>query len=103
MKPEAQRIAIAEACGIKVEKPDGQGYWRGSRTLPCDINGKTLPDYLNDLNAIQSGVKLQASQFRAKFDECMATLAITRKCLYCELTAQDWADCFIQILTSKRD
>lgn len=38
MKPEQQRIAIAEACGWKI------AHW--------DHAGTPLPDYLNDLNAI---------------------------------------------------
>ena len=46
MTAEAQRIAIAEACGIQVvpctctESP-----WKNAAT------GKHIPDYLNDLNA----------------------------------------------------
>jgi hypothetical protein len=64
MTPEQQRIAIAEACGVRiVESADG---W-------CDIerNGilerkgayksvliKGLPDYLNDLNAMHEAEKV---------------------------------------------
>lgn len=64
MKPEAQRIAIAKACGWKLEqartdaslgepswiltRPDGglvgERSWIGLQ--------KNLPDYLNDLNAM---------------------------------------------------
>jgi hypothetical protein len=60
MTPEAQRIAIAEACG-----------WMHVRSLGCqyrrwhDIDGKRygetiecLPDYLNDLNAMASAEKM---------------------------------------------
>ena len=50
MKPEQQRIAIAEACGWT-----GISYWGAG-----GINGKhpkepwteVIPDYLNDLNAM---------------------------------------------------
>lgn len=48
MKPEQQRIAIAEACGWK-QIPDGR--WK--------LDGKVelfLPNYLNDLNAMNSAV-----------------------------------------------
>lgn len=53
MNPEAQRIAIAEACGwtnIYKRVCDGQGReWHGARP---DGWGAELPDYLNDLNAM---------------------------------------------------
>ena len=48
MTPEQQRIAIAEACGWK-QIPDGR--WK--------LDGKVelfLPNYLNDLNAMNSAV-----------------------------------------------
>lgn len=58
MTPEAQRIAIAEACGwVRGEKGTFlHDYW----THPTDSNaahsfyddGFPLPDYLNDLNVI---------------------------------------------------
>lgn len=50
MKPEAQRIAIAEACG-----------WKWERLCTGELHGKPVgeqgpfrevPDYLNDLNAM---------------------------------------------------
>ena len=48
MTPEAQRIAIAEACGWSYEKnetyaPDGAFWWS---------KNPEFPDYLNDLNAM---------------------------------------------------
>lgn len=55
MKPEAQRIAIAEACGWK------HIHWNGGDSIPFGDNPKgnksyraydTLHDYLNDLNAM---------------------------------------------------
>jgi hypothetical protein len=56
MTPEAQRIAIAEACGIEeIEFINAvNGGWFGS-----DINGDSVdvPDYLNDLNAMHSAVE----------------------------------------------
>ena len=42
MKPEQQRIAIAEACGTM----------RWSYALPKKCVGASVPDYLNDLNAM---------------------------------------------------
>lgn len=54
MNPEAQRIAIAEACGatvyrVKISKYNPKGL--RTRTL-C-----MLPDYLNDLNAMHEAEK----------------------------------------------
>ena len=49
MTPEAQRIAIAEACGWR-RHPDGINWAKpdaGFYPLP-----KWIPDYLNDLNAM---------------------------------------------------
>lgn len=63
MKPEAQRIAISEACGKCVhpisdwvhEGPDGD------RTIECGKCGKYPysghPDYLTDLNAMREAEK----------------------------------------------
>jgi hypothetical protein len=72
MTPEQQRIAIAEACGWKPDD-DGDGTgWKGSwirRRLigkkPTFRDGKvisylieqTVPDYLNDLNAMHEAEK----------------------------------------------
>ena len=50
MSPEAQRIAIAEACGWKAHV-DGLGYYQGVH--PALMGGRAIPDYLNDLNAMR--------------------------------------------------
>ena len=53
MKPEQQRIAIAEACGWKPET-----YW-AQPIEPGDIPVTTSPpDYLNDLNAMHEAEKV---------------------------------------------
>ena len=84
MNPEAQRIAIAEACGWKPDD-DGDGTgWKGSRIRqrligkkPTFEDGKvvsylieqTVPDYLNDLNAMHEaeviliGTEVQQAMF----------------------------------------
>lgn len=62
MTPEAQRIAIAEACGwtdchcyslASGKKPCGR--WMGQ--LPTE-----LPDYLNDLNAMHEAEKVLSEE-----------------------------------------
>jgi hypothetical protein len=54
MKPEAQRIAIAEACRWTKFTPDTIQY------LARGPDGKWsfIPDYLNDLNAMHEAEKL---------------------------------------------
>ena len=51
MKPEAQRIAIAEACGWKPDK-------RGLGWLSPHGYYAPEPDYLNDLNAMHEAEKV---------------------------------------------
>lgn len=71
MKPEEQRIAIAEACGWKHHKGEEPTYggtfkqagWMSpaNRFNRSDWTSKTangLPDYLNDLNAMHEAEKL---------------------------------------------
>jgi hypothetical protein len=56
MKPEQQRIKIAEACGYKYSEScgwfdkDGETYYLGNE----DIDLPQIPDYLYNLNAMQS-------------------------------------------------
>lgn len=65
MKPEAQRIAIAEACGWEIEpdltgvKPPGCGIftYRGYHSI-----WSLLPDYLGDLNAMREAEKMLKSE-----------------------------------------
>ena len=47
MKPEQQRIAIAEACGKNVEM-----YENGIEGFLQFCYNSKIPDYLNDLNAM---------------------------------------------------
>lgn len=56
MTPEAQRIAIAEACGWTIHVQNGIVFcWSEelNKTLPPEDDGmRQCPDYLNDLNAM---------------------------------------------------
>lgn len=72
MTPEAQRIAIADACGwIKFwdqtgdEEYIGRWLWhRGQQNL------KTPPDYLNDLNAMHEAEKVLIARGDDNHDGC---------------------------------
>jgi len=58
MKPEAQRIAIAEACGWDFDPKQAhewksRGRWvSGPNGIPAMVFRHSIPDYLNDLNAM---------------------------------------------------
>mgnify|MGYP003655820001 CR=1 FL=1 len=61
MTPEAQRIAIAEACGIVNEHHWGDPYY-----TPNAI-GRDCPDYLNDLNAMHQAEESIQGANRARW------------------------------------
>lgn len=72
MSPEAQRIAIAEACGWEfVPSHDVRGaavpeYWldpEGER----HYQDNPLPDYINDLNAIADARKILTDDQKSLF------------------------------------
>lgn len=78
MTPEAQRIAIAEACGW--ERQDFRTYnggtvWKKDRQLAalsvCRIDEELkitwLPDYLNDLNAMHEAEKVLSDNQMAEY------------------------------------
>jgi hypothetical protein len=63
MKPEKQRIAIAEACGLP--KPYSMCFGKVPNTLCHSVmvtngvkHGMPIPDYLNDLNAMHQAEKV---------------------------------------------
>lgn len=57
MKPEEQRIAIAEACGWKAPDYgwDRPSLW-GFKPTITGFNWEQTPDYLNDMNAMHEAV-----------------------------------------------
>ena len=67
MKPEKQRIAIAEACGWVIRDAHlGLGYPPGSRIYKGNHcrNSEEIPDYLNSLDAMhEAELTLSFSQY----------------------------------------
>jgi hypothetical protein len=58
MKPEQQRIAIAEACGWQADGP-WANYWTHKRgPAGVSIPTESLPNYPGDLNAIHEAEKV---------------------------------------------
>lgn len=76
MTPEAQRIAIAEACGWKRSDHIILGNW----VNPADGKHHALPNYLNDLNAINSAIQILNEQQRREF--ALWLTAVTREGTY---------------------
>jgi hypothetical protein len=58
MTPEAQRIAIAEACGWKPERTWQHGPNRMFGEHPVTGTYEALPNYLSDLNAMHEAEKV---------------------------------------------
>ena len=63
MSPEAQRIAIAEACGWTGVRRAGPKHWdslvgRSPRATHLGEGFERVPDYLNDLNAMHEAEKV---------------------------------------------
>lgn len=79
MTPEAQQIAIAEACGWKDihvyvghlcgTPPNGKSVFLRSVGVVGEDYRNVLPDYLNDLNAMRDAEKvLKTSKLRDKYE-----------------------------------
>lgn len=74
MTPEAQRVAIAEACGwTRIGKTD-DGRWVGRS--PNDFVGyityDDLPDYLSDLNAMHEAEKTLVKRQKTVYGDRLA-------------------------------
>ena len=68
MTPEAQRIAIAEACGwtdIRAQKIGNDHDSWGTK----DGQRNRIPDYLSDLNAMHEAEKVLTDEQWSKYDE----------------------------------
>lgn len=78
MKPEQQRIAIAEARGIKPPYKIEQGLdgkdWQARKTI------WTIPDYLNDLNAMHEAEKVKIIGTEYESDYCMYLYENAHQC-----------------------
>lgn len=56
MKPEEQRIAIAEACGLRIPMYDAHNYFKAGGP-DMRVDATALPDYLNSLDAMHEAEK----------------------------------------------
>ena len=69
MTPEAQRIAIAEACGLSKN-----WNWKTAQTAVGWVVD-SLPDYLNDLNAMHEAEKTLNPILSAEYARILTSIA----------------------------
>ena len=94
MKPEQQRIAIAEACGW-VESPYGK--WSNDGLILRDPLNP--PDYLNDLNAMHEAEKtLDYNQMNRYQNIELSCFVHTETTWICSATAAQRAEAFLRTL-----
>jgi hypothetical protein len=77
MTPEAQRIAIAEACGWK----KAGHYWTRPDHKACDAL-RMLPDYLNDLNAMHEAEKVLTEPNKWNYGNTLALMVLSKERAY---------------------
>ena len=104
MTPEAQRIAIAKACGYKIKhcKYHNTETWHMPEGVCLEGNTEVcLPDYLNDLNAMHEAEKtLTQEQLKQTAELSLGFLAkdwCHRDYIY-HTTARQRAEAFLKTL-----
>lgn len=110
MKPEAQRIAIAEACGWRAK--DGVHWYPPGLHPAQNVIGYHLPDYLDDLNAMHEAEKMLKWEDRKRYHTALADVAgfsyseadteeetqLDWNCRICHATAAQRAEAFLRTL-----
>lgn len=94
-----QRIKIAEACGW-VRGYSGDLQWvndpNGIR-IGCssirNVADQALPDYLNDLNAMQSAILIQTNEFQLAYHNAL----VAENCFYHCIKSTRLAEIFVDI------
>ena len=78
MTEEQQQIAIAEACGWRIGTRRAMGYGGVTNAIQYywEKNGcvGSLPDYLNDLNAMHEAVKTLPQNFKPRYFSCLCAV-----------------------------
>src|SRR5438045_2616833 len=102
MTPEAQRIAIAEACGWKdVQRSSlNPSSIVGRKPDAYDIEGRTyIPDYLSDLNAMHEAEETCLTNDKLR-DEMGSNLLDTSNDVFplWHATASERAEAFLRTL-----
>ncbi len=84
MTPEAQRTAIAEACGW-IPASEARKYW--IRPADFEIAGHArrengLPDFLNDLNAMHEAEKVLTEEQKWNYGNTLALMVLSKERAY---------------------
>lgn len=114
MKPEAQRIAIAEACGWKFTVTDEGGeikYPNGFRVEFCPVEWaekrffQVIPDYLNDLNAMHEAEEVLTDRvgYLIELGGCVQDAAVEDWWLVAHATAAQRAEAFLKTIGKWED
>ncbi len=101
MTPEAQKTAIAEACGwtnvapriVKNVKHQGD-----DRTVGIWSDNGWIPDYLNDLNAMHEAEKMLKGGMRSKYDAELTLICSRDYNFIWESTASQRAEAFLRTI-----
>ena len=92
MKPEAQRIAIAQARNIIIQDEWGPLYHTSSGYV------RDCPDYLNDLNAMHEAEKTLGQALYCRYIDKLCDQAIKgNNCMYFATAAQR-AEAFLRTI-----
>jgi hypothetical protein len=107
MKPEQQRIAIAEACGYRNialrEDPD-EGFDPLLTGFKNDNQfDEQIPDYLNDLNAMHEAVKTLPQNIKPRYFACLCfvvrgAISLNGYSKATEATAAQRAEAFLRTI-----
>jgi hypothetical protein len=97
MTPESQRIAIAEACGWKVHPKD---KWVViPPNSPHSVQPLyTLPDYLNDLNAMHKAKLSLSPEELGTFTCILIQMGVDRNFHFMVATAEQQAEAFLRTI-----
>jgi hypothetical protein len=87
MTPEAQRIAIAVACG-----------WTDTQIIDGKYGQTDVPDYLNDLNAMHDAEKMLKGGMRSKYDAELTLISSRDYNFIWESTASQRAEAFLRTI-----
>jgi len=97
MKPEEQRIAIAETCGFKREERGYGSYTRIEDGEEFTYYSHDLPDYLNDLNAMHEAEKALSLKGRNNYIDWLGTTYYD-SWEFCRATAAQRAEAFLRTI-----
>jgi len=102
MTPEAQRIAIAEACGWRCTASFKEAFACWVKPDGMDHQTEWLPDYLEDLNAMHEAEGILNEKQAHVMNDTLWDLMLGRKYLW-HATAAQRAEAFLRTLGKWED